>query len=117
MNFDHILAISKPDYSSLRAFGFPEENGTFTLSRPLSESGFTAKITIDGRHIEAVAFDGETGENYALLDVARAHGAFVTSLREEIRSLIGEIRAACFTGNDIRKKVRGFPLRTFCCSW
>ena len=117
MNFDHVLIISSPDKRKLLDYGFSTAGKTaggscsadsLTMEKLVAGGAFKACIAISESHLDVDCYDVATNEKYALLDVSRSNGAFVNSVRNEIKDLIADIRKKCFDGRDIVSEYKTF---------
>lgn len=104
MNFSYLLYTSKPDRQKLLHFGFEQKDETLILKRDLAQTEFYAKIFIKPNSAEAFIFEKATDERYTLIEVPKANGAFVCSLREKLNLLMAEIAEKCFDTTDAKQK-------------
>ncbi|MCQ2575436.1 MAG: MmcQ/YjbR family DNA-binding protein [Treponema sp.] len=104
MNYSHFLNKATIRPQKLKAFGFSETGDFFELRRLLSETDFYAVVKITKTEITVHAYENQTDEKYALLDVASANGAFVGNLREKVSELMNQIFAECFETADVKQK-------------
>ena len=105
MDYNYIFHSAKIKKDSLETAGFLTTDGnTFSMNQTVSSGAFNASISLSlsEQTLTVHLFDSATGEKYALFDMPNAHGAFVASLREEVGSLIEEIRSKCFETNDLK---------------
>lgn len=105
MDYSYIFRSTKIKKDSLEAAGFTTTDGeTYTMNPTVSAGAFRADITLslEAQTLTVHLFDTETDEKYALFDMSSSHGAFVTSLREEVQLIIDDIKSKCFESKDLK---------------
>ncbi|MCR5290577.1 MAG: MmcQ/YjbR family DNA-binding protein [Treponema sp.] len=105
MDYSYIFHSAKIKKDSIKAAGFTTADGeTYTMHALISNGKFNAEISLSlsKSTLTVHLFDSVTSEKYALFDMPNAHGAFVTSLREEVKQLIDNIKSKCFETNDLK---------------
>lgn len=139
MDFSHIFRASVPLYERFASFGFEKRNGALILKRDLAGTDFYVLLTVTGASqppasrenctssslpaasfvadtLTAEVFERETDERYVLFDVKQSNGTFVAELREQVRSLVEEFRAACFESRNLREKYEAYVAESFECA-
>ena len=109
MDFSYFFSAAKLNVASLLSAGFSAQgDGIFAARRSVSNGDFFALITLDSQNgaLSVQLFDTETGEKFALFDFADS--AFASSLREEVRAIMAEIRAQCFLEDGTRERFFSF---------
>lgn len=111
MDYSYILNTAIPEIEKLKTFGFIEEKGNLVLRKEIGNSEFYAEINIkisnDGKSVEKITadvFEKASSEKYILFNVPSAIGSFVGNIRNEVQSIIDEIRSFCFEMNDIKSE-------------
>ena len=88
---------SRPDFRKLRAFGFREDNGTYTYSEDLPDGQFRAEFSVtENVVIKGRVIDLETGDDYLPLRLENQIGGFIGHVREMYLEFLGRIDRACF---------------------
>jgi len=113
MTYQHILATAIPQTEKLIAYGFTQSGGNLVLQKEIAEGDFYARIVLSEKNLSAEVFESGTDEKYILFDVASAHGAFVSKIREEVRRVIDELVEKCFVSGDIKEKYCGWIENNF----
>lgn len=84
------------DAQKLLAFGFVKEKTGYKYTCLLMNGQFEMRVFIaDLGEIEAAVFDVETGEEYVLVKVEEAVGAFVGQVRLEYEAVLERIAEQC----------------------
>ena len=109
MDYSYIFRSGKIKEHSLENSGFTTVDGVnYTLRCFIAHNTFYADIILsmdkDEQTLTVQVFDVATDEKYILFDMADAHGAFVTSLREEVKKIIDGIKEQCFETDDLKDK-------------
>ena len=105
MDYSYIFRSAKIKPDHLKSIGFTScDNKNFTLQLPVSNGDFNALInlSLENQTLTVQVFDSATNEKYVLFDMPNAHGAFVTSLREEVKQIIDNIKSKCFKTKDLK---------------
>ena len=108
MDYSYILNTSLPQKEKLLAFGFSEMVGSFMLKKEIADGQFYTEIKLSDKNLSADVFETATNEKYVLFNVTSARGAFVGQIRNEVQSIIEEIRAECFLSLNIKEKYVDF---------
>lgn len=90
------LPSSQPDEGSLLSFGFQKEGDEFVYQTMILEGELSLKIRVYGIQVETEVMELSTGENYDVYRVESAHGEYVGRVREEIKSILLEMRQRCY---------------------
>ena len=87
----------KLNLPKLSAYGFLENDGTYSYHTVLPYSGFSmvVKITRDGL-VKATVIDTETNEPYTLHLADGAKGSFVAGVKMEYEQVLTDIAEECF---------------------
>ncbi len=127
MDFSYIFRSAKLIPENIEKAGFTKIEGNdsahedksaaceFSLRRKICGGGFYAlfRLNILEQTLTVQTYDSLTDEKYALFDVARAHGSFVSSMRAEVQNIIEEIRSSCFCSADLKEKYVAFLKERF----
>ena len=111
MDYSYIFRSAKLKKSSLEAAGFTNSDGENYVMKPtVGKGAFFAEIRLStqAQTLTVQLFDSATNERYVLFDMANVHGAFIASLREEVQTIIEEIRSKCFEAKDLREDYLAF---------
>ena len=111
MDYSYIFRSAKLKKDSLAAAGFTSSDDlNYTMKTTAGKGAFFADITLcpKTQTLMVKLFDSETDERYALFDMPDAHGAFVSSLRDEVQTIIEGIRAKCFESKDLKDDYLAF---------
>lgn len=93
---ESVFARCMPDRKLLLARGFREDaDGSLSLSEDILSGSFKASVRISGTHAEGKVSDAATGEEYVLVHVENAQGAFVAKVRSAYRAWLEEIAGSC----------------------
>ncbi len=83
--------------SELISYGFIPYDGCYVYEAPLQENGFVIKVTVtDEKIICWQVLDTVADEEYVLVHMPDATGAFVGRLRDQAESILSDIQAKCF---------------------
>ena len=104
MTYPHILTTAIPQNDKLLAYGFTQSGGNLVLEKDIAEGEFYVRITLSEKNLSAEVFESGTDEKYILFDVASAHGAFVSKIRNEVQQVIDDVVEKCFVSGDIKEK-------------
>ena len=104
MTYQHILTTAIPQTEKLIAYGFTQSGGNLVLEKEIAGGDFYARINLTEKNLSAEVFEIGTDEKYILFDVASAHGAFVSQIRDEVRQVIDDVVEKCFVSGSIREK-------------
>lgn len=87
----------KADFSRLLAYGFGFDGKEYRYRTLLLDGAFALDVTVsDTGAVEAKVFDTLSGDEYALVHVPSAQGAFVGAVREAYEAELTEIAENCF---------------------
>lgn len=113
MNYSHLLTTSIPQIEKLSQFGFSKNEDNFVYKKEIANGEFYVLIYLTKEKMTAEVFETETNEKYALFDVLKANGSFVTQIREEVNKEIEEIKQNCFETIDVKSKYDEFLQTNF----
>ena len=86
-----------PNRERLIAEGFAFSHGTYTKDIPIMENQFTVRVFAGNEgHVSYRVYEAETGEEYALVNVAGADGGFVGDVREACEKVLTDVSDKCF---------------------
>ena len=105
MDYSYLFRSAKIKTESLYDAGFTTSDGeNFTMRPTVSNGDFIADISLSVReqNLTVHLFDSLTGEKYPLFDMPNVHGAFVSSLREEVQKIVEKIKSQCFETHDLK---------------
>ena len=109
MDFSYVFRSARPkNIEKFEEFGFKKNGEDLVLKREVPSTDFYTEIFIQGDNMTAEVFDSESGEKYALLDVKKARGAFVSEIREKVGAIVDEIVHECFLKEDLKEKYIAF---------
>jgi predicted DNA-binding protein (MmcQ/YjbR family) len=92
----NIFTNRKPSPDKLRAFGFTQQQDTFTYHAPLVD-GLSITVTVQGDSVISTVTDDETGEPYTLYLTPANTGSFVAQVRAAVNECLQRIADSCFT--------------------
>lgn len=101
MNFNHLLLCSIPQNEKLLAYGFIRKEDIFVFNKKLNDE-FYAVVTYAAENLVAEVFENDTDEKYALLDVKKANGGYVTDIRSKVCALLDDIKNKCFDCTNLK---------------
>lgn len=87
-------------------FGFTQENGGYTIRRPLDEEGFYAVFRITEGCVEVNVYE-EPGEIFLPFNTD-ADGGFVQNIRAQAEAILDDILQKCFVRADIKSVLLGY---------
>lgn len=95
--FKNIFKNRKVNVGRLLDFGFTESGGKYTYRTELLEGQFVLKLDISREgNIDTEVRDTETGEEYVLIRLPDACGAFVGTVRKACEEILSVIAERCF---------------------
>ena len=106
-----LIGDAKVKLDALRDYGFDSEG---CYRKPIRDGAFTLSVHVEpSGEMESDLIDNETGDPYNLYKLPSAHGEYLTSLRDEIKAVIKDIKAHCYV---VGVHVDGdfFFLRDYC---
>ena len=83
------------DFKKAIAYGFSRNESGFELKKELPDAGLYAVFAIAGKRFEVNVFDAYTDEEYLPFNVADNITGFVTGIREQVETLVQEIKEKC----------------------
>lgn len=116
MIFSHLLKTATVNTNKLIEYGFSKKSEGYALRKTLAADGFYVDFVLNDVDFFAEVYEsGEFGddEKYALVNVNSACGKFVTGIREEVKSIVEDIRFKCFEEKDIRRQYVNFIEKEF----
>ncbi len=102
MDFDYILKNHVADKNLLLKYGFVYSSGVYSLEKSVCGGDFISKTSIDGSHFCIKLYDSEFGDEYNMIAVEDAQGAYVGQVRAEVNALAEDIVKHCFTSSGLR---------------
>ena len=87
MDYSYIFSSAKPLKEKFADFGFKKREGSYVCKKTIAGGDFYATLAICGETLTAQVYDSATDELYAPFDMARARGAFVAAVREEVQKI------------------------------
>ncbi len=118
MDMERLFRDRNMNVKKMLAYGFTEcENGYVYLADIL-EGRFQLKLYISKRGVPSFqVVDADTNEEYALVHVANAEGAFVGKVREACKKTLEKIAAQCFDAEIFKseqaKRVAEYIWKTY----
>ncbi|MCR4822931.1 MAG: MmcQ/YjbR family DNA-binding protein [Treponema sp.] len=114
MNYNQIFSSSVAKVEAFADFGFTlQADSSYLLKIKLSQEGFYAvfHLNVTEASLEVHVYDEE--ERYPLFDSLSSHGSFVVSLRNEVQTVIEDLKKKCFTSSDLREDFFAFVKEKF----
>ena len=87
------------------AYGFSRNESGFELKKELSDAGLYAVFAIAGKRFEVNVFDSYTDEEYLPFNVADNITGFVTGIREQVETLVQEIKEKCLLKANMKLRL------------
>ena len=106
MEYSYIFRSAKIKRNFLESAGFKSsDNQNYFKQTLISNGAFKADIylSLENQTLSVQLFDTATDEKYALFDMPNVHGAFIGALREEVQSLVDDIKERCFESKDLKE--------------
>ena len=103
MDFSYFFNTSILQEEKLLSFGFKKEGQSFFLKKNIDDD-FYVKVFIAENKIKADVFEISTDEEYVLVNVKNAGGAFVSDIRKSISSLMERVKEECFVTKALTTK-------------
>ncbi len=95
---EEIFKYKKPDDNKLLAYGFKEENGSFTITKEIMNGQFTLIVTIND-DIDYKVIDNDFNEEYVLIKTNSVNNGFIGEVNYEIEQVLNDIRDNCFVSS------------------
>ncbi len=94
---DEIFRYKTPNSEKLIANGFSYSNGTYQKSVPIMKKQFLLKISVtDSGSVDFKVYDAAGGDEYVLVHVPEAEGAFVAEVRAACEKALVQAAEKCF---------------------
>ena len=86
-------------------YGFSRTEAGFELKKELPDAGLYAVFAITGKRFEVNVFDAYTDEDYLPFNVAENTTGFVTGIREQVETLVQEIKEKCLLKANMKLRL------------
>lgn len=90
-------ALNKINKKSLLKYGFIQEDNIYYYEKDIMNNKFKVQTFIDNNTLNSKVIDNLTNEEYFLVDVDGATGAFVGQIKEEYENILLDIINSCTT--------------------
>ena len=101
----HLLEQYDIDCKRAIAYGFSRNASGFVLKKELPDAGLYAVFAIAGKRFEVNVFDAYTDEEYLPFNVADNITGFVTGIREQVETLVQEIKEKCLLKANMKLRL------------
>ena len=95
------------------AYGFSRTEVGLELKKELPEVGLYAVFVIAGKSFAVNVFDADTDEEYLPFNVLDNITGFVTGIREQVESLVQDIKEACLIKANMKLRLMEYCERKF----
>ena len=95
------------------AYGFGRTEAGLELKKELPGVGLYAIFVISGKRFEVNVFDAYTDEEYLPFNVLDNITGFVTGIREQVESLVQDIKEACLIKANMKLRLMEYCERKF----
>ncbi|MBQ3416703.1 MAG: MmcQ/YjbR family DNA-binding protein [Ruminococcus sp.] len=102
MKYDHIFSqyVFVPDKAT--DYGFAFDKGSYSIRKPLPESGFYAVFRIRGDSFEAKVYEEPDGDEYLPFEVSVLSGGFASTIRSYVDNVVDDVVKNCFALADVK---------------
>lgn len=104
MDYQNVVRGFRANKNQLLKYGFIEKEGSFFFEKSLKEENFKVVIQYDQRHFLVNVYDQSFGDEYILFGVKEA-GGFAGLIKDEVDTLVKDIKEKCFEENSHQKKI------------
>lgn len=101
-NLNNELKRKTIDYNRLLEYGFAKENNQYIFKKKIYNEQFEIIVIVSNNSIVSKIMDLENDDEYVLVDVLGASGAFVGKIRNEYEEILNDIIKKC-THEDVFK--------------
>ena len=109
----HLLEQYDIDCKGAIAYGFSRTEAGLELKKELPGVGLYAVFVIAGKSFEVNVFDADTDEEYLPFNVLDNITGFVTGIREQVESLVQDIKEACLIKANMKLRLMEYCERKF----
>ena len=109
----HLLEQYDIDCKRAIAYGFSRTEAGLELKKELPGVGLYAVFVIAGKSFEVNVFDADTDEEYLPFNVLDNITGFVTGIREQVESLVQDIKEACLIKANMKLRLMEYCERKF----
>lgn len=103
IDIEPIFRYKTPIPDKLLEHGFTYADGIYKKSLPIMQGQFLMQVFVSEAKIEGVkVYEADTGEEYILVHVESANGAFVGEVREACKVALTEISDTCFNTETLK---------------
>lgn len=109
----HLLEQYDIDCKRAIAYGFSRTEAGLELKKELPGVGLYAVFVIAGKSFAVNVFDADTDEEYLPFNVLDNITGFVTGIREQVESLVQDIKEACLIKANMKLRLMEYCKRQF----